>query len=53
MKQQYIRPEIFKIVLGQNLMLSYSTSCDSEISPGQARAPRNGSSTDDTDENWE
>lgn len=53
MKQQYIRPQIISVILTQNLMVSFSTSSNTEISPGEARAPRNDSAGEDVDGNWE
>lgn len=54
MKQQYIRPEVFSITLVKNLMVSFSTSNNTEISPGEARAPRNNSYKEEVDDsNWE
>ena len=53
MKQRYIRPEVIALIMTQNLMVSFSTSSNTEISPGEARSPRNCSSTEDVDSNWE
>ena len=53
MKQHYIRPEAFSVTLAQNLMLSFSTSSNTGITPGEARTPCNNTSGEDVEGNWE